>query len=105
MANVNIARRSLLALALAIVPLAAVRGQATPVPVQGEVLRINAVEGKVTLRHGPIPNLDMDSMSGMVFPLANPAQLTGLKPGDRVLFEADRVNGRITVTRIAKAAK
>jgi Cu/Ag efflux protein CusF len=41
----------------------------------------------------------------MVFPLAHPAELAGLKPGDKVVFEADRVNGRITVTRIAKAAK
>lgn len=74
-------------------------------PVNGEITRINAAEGKVTLRHGPIPNLDMDAMSGMVFPVADPAMLTGLKPGDRVIFEADRVNGRITVTKITKARK
>jgi Cu/Ag efflux protein CusF len=47
----------------------------------------------------------MGAMSGMVFPLADPTQLLGLKPGDKVVFEADRVNGRITVTRIAKAAR
>ena len=79
--------------------------QAQPVPVNGEIVRINAADGKVTLRHGPIPNLDMGEMSGMVFPLADPAMLAGLKPGDRVVFEAERVNGRITVTKIGKARR
>jgi len=101
----NISRCLLLAVALATMPFAVGHGQVKPVPVQGEVTRVNSAEGKVTLRHGPIPNLDMEGMSGMVFPLADPAQLAGLKPGDKVVFEADRVNGRITVTRIAKAAK
>lgn len=101
----QIARRSLLAVALAALPLVTAHGEAKPAPVQGEVLRINAAEGKVTLRHGPIPNLDMDGMSGMVFPLADQSQLAGLKPGDKVVFEADRVNGRITVIRIARQRK
>jgi Cu/Ag efflux protein CusF len=101
----NLSRRFLLAVALAGMPVAFAHGQAKPVPVQGEVMRVNSAEGKVTLRHGPIPNLNMEGMSGMVFPLAHPAELAGLKPGDKVVFEADRVNGRITVTRIAKAAK
>ena len=78
---------------------------AQTVPVNGEIVRINAAEGKVSLRHGPIPNLDMDAMSGMVFPLADPAMLAGLKPGDRVVFEVERINGRITVTKISKARR
>ena len=76
-----------------------------PVPVNGEITRINQAEGKVTLRHGPIPNLDMDGMSGMVFPVADPAMLSGLKPGDRVVFEVDRVNGQITVIKIGKSRR
>ena len=75
---------------------------AQAVPVNGEVTRINLAENKVTLRHNPIPNLDMDAMTGMVFIVADPAMLSGLKPGDRVVFEADRVNGRITVTKLSK---
>lgn len=73
------------------------------VPVNGEITRINLAENKITLRHNPIPNLDMDSMTGMVFPVADPAMLKGLKPGDRVVFEADRINGRITVTKLSKS--
>jgi len=75
------------------------------VPVNGQITRINQAEGKITLSHEPIPNLGLDSMSGMVLPLADPAMLSGLKAGDRIVFEAARVNGRITVTKISKARK
>ncbi len=70
--------------------------------VDGQVQKIDAAQGKVTLRHGPIKKLDMDSMT-MVFRVREPAQLQGLKPGDKVKFDADRVNGQITILRIEKA--
>ena len=70
--------------------------------IDGEVTRIDAAQGKITLRHGPIRNLDMDSMT-MVFRVQDPAVLKQLKVKDKVKFEADRVNGQITVTRIQKA--
>ena len=70
--------------------------------IDGEVTKIDAAQGKITLRHGPIKNLDMDSMT-MVFRVQDPAVLKQLKVKDKVKFEADRVNGQITVTRIQKA--
>jgi len=68
----------------------------------GEVRKIDPGAGKITLKHGPIKNLDMDSMT-MVFRVADPAMLNGLKPGDRVKFAADRVNGQITIIKVEKA--
>jgi Cu/Ag efflux protein CusF len=70
--------------------------------VDGEVTKINEAEGKITLRHGPIKNLDMDSMT-MVFRVQDPAMLKQVKVKDKVKFEADRVDGRLTVTKIQKA--
>jgi Cu(I)/Ag(I) efflux system protein CusF len=70
--------------------------------VDGQVQRIDPAQGKVTLRHAPIKNLDMDAMT-MVFRVQDPAQLQGLKAGDRVKFQADRVNGQITIVKIEKA--
>jgi Cu/Ag efflux protein CusF len=67
--------------------------------VDGSVEKIDQAAGKITLNHGPIKNLDMDAMK-MVFRVKDPEMLTGLKVGQRVRFEADRVNGQITVTRI-----
>jgi len=68
----------------------------------GQVTKIDQSAGKITLRHGPIKSLDMDSMN-MVFRIQDPALLKGIKVGDKVKFEADRVNGQLTVTKIQKA--
>lgn len=70
--------------------------------VDGRVTRIDQAAGKITLRHGPIKNLDMEAMS-MVFRVQDPAMLKGVKVGDKVRFEADRVNGQITITKMQRA--
>ena len=74
--------------------------------VDGSVQKIDQAAGKVTLKHGPIKNLDMDAMT-MVFRVKDADMLKSLKVGQKIKFEADRVNGQITVTRIegAKASK
>jgi Cu(I)/Ag(I) efflux system periplasmic protein CusF len=70
--------------------------------VKAEVVKVDKSAGKVTLKHGPIKNLDMDSMT-MVFRVADPAMLDRMKAGDRIEIAADRVNGAITITKIGKA--
>lgn len=68
----------------------------------GTVKKIDESASKITLDHGPIKSLDMDEPMSMVFKAADPAMLKGVKVGDKVTFEADRVNGQITVTKIQK---
>jgi Cu/Ag efflux protein CusF len=68
----------------------------------GQVTKIDAVANKISLRHGPIKNLDMEAMH-MVFRVKDPVMLKQVKVGDKVKFEADRVNGQITVIKIQKA--
>ncbi|MDN8614946.1 copper-binding protein [Variovorax ginsengisoli] len=68
----------------------------------GEVRRVDKEAGKVTLRHGPIANLDMPGMT-MVFKAPDPKILENLKEGDKVRFSADRINGAMAVTRIETA--
>lgn len=70
----------------------------------GEVKKIDKAEGKVTLRHGPIKNLDMDQMT-MVLRVQDAKMLDGLAVGDKVMFEADRINGQITITKIRREKK
>jgi len=70
--------------------------------VKGDVVKIDKPAGKLTLRHGPIKNLDMDAMT-MVFRVADSGMLDAVKVGDRVEFEAARVNGAVTIIRIGKA--
>jgi len=86
-------------LALSLSPSLAV---AQAVPVNGEVTKVDTALGKITLRHGPIKNLDMEAMT-MVFRAGDADMLKAVKPGDRVVFEAERVNGQITITKLRKA--
>lgn len=71
---------------------------------EGEVRKIDKTQGKVTLRHGPIQNLDMPPMT-MVFRVSDGKLLDGLKEGDKVRFTAESVNGVTTVTAIEQAAR
>lgn len=67
---------------------------------EGEVRKIDKAQGKVTLKHGPIANLEMPPMT-MVFKVADPKMLDKLEVGDKVQFAAQRVNGAITVVAIS----
>jgi Cu/Ag efflux protein CusF len=80
---------------------AAAASAATP-EVDGEVRKIDKELGKLTLKHGPIQNLDMPGMT-MVFKAADPAMLDQVKVGDKVKFAAENRNGALTVTAIKPA--
>jgi Cu/Ag efflux protein CusF len=65
----------------------------------GVVRKIDAANGKLTLRHGPIANLEMPPMT-MVFRVQPPELMSGLKVGDTVKFHAESIDGAYTVTAI-----
>lgn len=67
--------------------------------VKGEVIKVDAKQQKLTIKHGPLTNLDMPAMT-MVFVVAEQGLLDKAKKGQAIEFTADRVNGRITVTGI-----
>src|SRR5688572_23698552 len=84
-------------------------GAGAPVPVaaetgfsDAEVRKVDKEAGKITLKHGPIANLDMPAMS-MVFRAKDPAMLDKVKAGDKVRFKAEKIQGAYTVTEIAPA--
>ena len=68
----------------------------------GQVQKVDKSAGKITLRHGPMKALNMDEPMTMVYPIKDPSLLKGLRAGDKVKFQAERVNGQITVTKIQK---
>jgi Cu(I)/Ag(I) efflux system periplasmic protein CusF len=67
----------------------------------GEVRKIDLEQGKVTLRHEEIKDLDMPRMT-MVFLVKDKALLATLKPGDKVKFKAIHEAGQFTVTEIQR---
>jgi Cu(I)/Ag(I) efflux system periplasmic protein CusF len=76
-------------------------GHATHLPVSGEVTKVDESAGKITIKHGPITKFDMDGMT-MVFRANDPAMLGKVKPGDKIKFDVDKINGQFTVTEIEK---
>ena len=68
----------------------------------GEVRRVDKDAKKITLRHGPLENLDMPAMT-MVFQVKDPAMLEQVKAGDKVKFQAEKVGGAFTITKIEPA--
>lgn len=68
----------------------------------GEIKKIDKEAGKVTIKHGPLVNLDMAPMT-MVFRVKEATMLDKVKVGDKVNFAADKINGALTVTQIELA--
>ncbi|MCC2973795.1 copper-binding protein [Massilia sp. IC2-476] len=68
----------------------------------GEVRKIDKDAGKITLRHGELKNLNMSAMT-MVFRVKDSAMLDAVKPGDKVRFAAERVDGAITIVQLQAA--
>ena len=68
----------------------------------GTVRKLDVPNAKITLRHGPIANLDMPPMT-MVFRVQPPELMNGLNVGDTVKFHAESIDGHYTVTAIRKA--
>ena len=66
----------------------------------GEVRRVDAAQGKVTIKHGAIAELGLPAMT-LVYQIA-PELLAGINPGDKVTFTASRVDQGYVITKISK---
>ncbi|MBT2326831.1 copper-binding protein [Variovorax paradoxus] len=69
---------------------------------EGEVRKVDKDSKKLTLKHGPLKNLDMPAMT-MVFQVKEEAMLDKVQAGDKVRFQAEKIDGRFTVTRLEAA--
>lgn len=83
-------------------PSSAPAAAAASVLTEAEVRRIDAANNRITLRHGPIPNLEMPPMT-MQFQVRDAVLLQGLQEGSRIRFAAERINGQYTVTVVQPA--
>lgn len=68
----------------------------------GEGRKIDKEAGKITITHGEIKNIAMPPMT-RVFRVKEPSMLDPLKPGDKILFPANKVGGQYTVTSLEPA--
>jgi Cu/Ag efflux protein CusF len=81
---------------------AAGASQASTAMSDGEVRKVDKDAKKITIKHGPLANLDMPPMT-MVFQVNDTAMLDKVKAGDKVKFQAEKVGGAFTVTQIEAA--
>ena len=68
----------------------------------GEIRKVDKDAKKITIKHGPLQNLDMPAMT-MVFQVRDPAMLDSVKAGDKIKFRAESIGGTYTVTKIEAA--
>jgi Cu/Ag efflux protein CusF len=66
----------------------------------GEVRRVDAAAGKITIKAGAIAELQLPAMI-LVYRIS-PDLLKDIKPGDKVTFTAKREGGNYVVTKISK---
>lgn len=66
---------------------------------RGEVKKVDLDQGKVTVKHEEITNLDMPPMT-MVFTASDPEILKKLAPGQSAEFEFADDKGRIVIRQI-----
>jgi Cu/Ag efflux protein CusF len=71
--------------------------------IDGQVTKVDESAGKITIRHGPLKKFDMADGMTMVFRAQDPAMVKAVKAGDKVKFDAEKINGQFTVTKIQKA--
>lgn len=76
--------------------------QASTAMTVGEVRKVDTEQGKVTIKHEAIANLEMPPMT-MVFRASKPELLKDLKAGDKISFVAESKDGAIVVTQIQAA--
>jgi Cu(I)/Ag(I) efflux system periplasmic protein CusF len=68
---------------------------------EAEVRKIDKEAKKVTLKHGPIKNLDMPPMT-MVFQVRDASLFDKMAAGDKILFTAEQMQGAYVVTGVEK---
>ena len=81
--------------------LATAAGAQTP-QASGEVTKVDKNNGRITLRHGEIKNLDMPPMT-MTFRVREGKLLEDVAVGQRVRFTAEKLDGNYVVTTLNKA--
>ncbi|WP_211465573.1 copper-binding protein [Collimonas silvisoli] len=70
--------------------------------VAGEIRKIDAGTGKITIKHEEIPNFGIPAMT-MLFKAGDPAMLQQFKAGDKVRFAIDKVDGALTIVSLELA--
>ena len=93
---------ALLALGASLLPGVPALAQGDQPMTAGEVRKVDTEQGKITIKHGPIANLEMPPMT-MVFRVEDASMLEGVSEGDKVNFAVVDEGGRMIIEALEKA--
>ena len=68
---------------------------------RGEVVKVDRETGTITVRHGPIPNLQL-SAGSTPFQVQDRTLLRQVKQGDSISFRVSNANGLITMIEVER---
>jgi len=71
--------------------------------IDGEVRKVDKDAKKMTIRHGPLPQLDMPTPMTMVYQVKDTGLLDKVKAGDKVRFSAEKTGGAYFLTHVEVA--
>ena len=95
-------KKLLTATVLALASITAMAQTAVKDTTEAEVRKLDKEAKKVTLKHGPLKNLDMPGMT-MVFQVKDAAMLDKLAVGDKIKVNVEQQQGAFVVTAIEKS--
>ena len=93
---------ALLALGASLLPGVPALAQGDQPMTAGEVRKVDTEQGKITIKHGPIANLEMPPMT-MVFRVEDASMLEGVAEGDKVEFVVVDEGGKMIIEALEKA--
>lgn len=93
-------RCAVVAAAVAVPAIASAQADGVQAKASGEVRRVDQANGKVTIKHGAIPELELTAMT-LVY-RASPELLVPVKAGDNIRFTATRKDGQYWVISIER---
>ena len=85
---------------LSVLGVAAVGSAQDEASARGEVRRLDASKGTITIKHGAISDLNLPAMT-LVYE-AEPMLLEGVQPGDQVRFKVRHENNTYRVIELKK---
>ncbi|MES2188527.1 MAG: copper-binding protein [Pseudomonadota bacterium] len=68
----------------------------------GEVRKVDLEQGKLTIKHEALENLDMPGMT-MVFKASDAKLLQNVKQGDKILFRVEKTDAGFMIVRLEQA--
>ncbi len=68
----------------------------------GEVRKVDTEQGRLTIKHEALLNLDMPGMT-MVFKVLDDKLLQNVKQGDKIMFRAEKLDAGFTVVKLEQA--